>query len=202
MNTIAAEARRQLYYFPILHSRADLGGFEDRVSARAIEKMGREKWEAQCRSIEQGWIGIEQVIDGLHLRYDRCRIYQDGLPICGKELRIVSDLAESGSRNYELLMSLQGQGAILMGTESLELLLDEYLLIKKYLAQDESVEMQEMERKGAELLRRRDQFIAERINASLQPGESGLLFLGLLHSLAGNLAPDITVIYPIVSPLA
>jgi hypothetical protein len=200
MNT--THTQRRLYYFPILHSRADLGGFEDRVSARAIEKMGRQKWEAQCRSIEQGWSGIEPVIDSLDIDYGRCRIYQDGLPICGKELRIVTDLAEAGSRNYELLMSLHGKGATLMGTESLELLLDEYLLIKNYLDQEKSTDMQEMERKGADLLHRRDTFIAERINTTLKSGESGLLFLGLLHSLAGDLSPDIAVIYPIVSPLS
>jgi hypothetical protein len=196
------EADRRLYYFPILHSRADLGGFEDRVSAWAIEKMGREKWEAQCRSIEHGWAGIEQVLDRLDLDYGRCRIYQDGLPICGKELRIVSDLAHAGSRNYELLMGLHQKGATLMGTESLELLLDEYLLIKRFLEQDKSTDMDEMERKGAELLRRRDVFIAERINATLQAGESGLLFLGLLHSVTGDLSPDIRVLNPIVSPLS
>jgi hypothetical protein len=200
MNTTPAE--RRLYYFPILHSRADLGGFEDRVSARAIERMGREKWEAQCRSIEQGWIGIEQVIERLDLRYEACRLYQDGLPICGKELRIVTDLAEAGSRNYELLLALHAKGAVLMGTESLELLLDEYLLIKNYLDQDKNTDMQEMEQKGADLLRQRDKFIAERINDTLKVGESGLLFLGLLHSLAGNLADDIRLIHPIVSPLS
>ena len=196
------EAGRRLIYFPILHSRADLGGFEDRVSAKAIEKMGREKWEAQCRSIEQGWRGIGQVIQGLNLDYERCRIYQDGLPICGKELRIVTDLAEAGSHNYELLVSLHSKGATLMGTESLELLMDEYLLIKNYLEQRAAADTDELERKGADLLHRRDAFIADRINATLQRGETGLLFMGLLHSVTDRLAPDIALLHPIASPLS
>ncbi len=44
------------------------------------------------------------------------------------------------------------------------------------------------------LLERRDRFIAERIDATLKPWQSGIIFLGVLHSLSGKLAPDIEVV--------
>jgi hypothetical protein len=201
-DTARTASLRTLYFFPILHSRADLGGLEAKVAIRAIEKLGREQWEAQCRSIEQGWSRIEEIIENLKLPYERCRIYQDGLPVCGEELKIVSDLARSGSRNHRLLLALVEKGATLMGTESLQLLLEEYRLLKDYLANGEGIDRQEMERKAAELLQQRDAFIADRIDTTLGKGECGLLFLGMLHSVQKLLPPDIHVVSPIVSLLA
>jgi hypothetical protein len=50
------------------------------------------------------------------------------------------------------------------------------------------------------LLQRRDQFIAQRINDTLKDGETGILFLGMLHSLERDLQPDVKVIYPLQRP--
>jgi len=47
------------------------------------------------------------------------------------------------------------------------------------------------------LLQRRDQYIARRINETLRGGETGLLFLGLLHSIRPWLDEDVQVIYPL-----
>jgi hypothetical protein len=47
------------------------------------------------------------------------------------------------------------------------------------------------------LLKRRDQFIADRINDTLCPGETGILFLGMLHSLRHLLDEQIKVVYPV-----
>jgi len=52
------------------------------------------------------------------------------------------------------------------------------------------------------LLDRRNRFIAYRINTTLCTGETGILFLGMLHSLENLLNKDINVIYPVApSPL-
>jgi DNA-binding response OmpR family regulator len=40
------------------------------------------------------------------------------LPVCGRDLEIVAELAKAGSRNHPLLLRLKGRGALLMGTES------------------------------------------------------------------------------------
>ena len=46
---------------------------------------------------------------------------------------------------------------------------------------------------GRSLLDRRDQFIADQIARTLEPGESGVIFLGMLHDLADRLPGDIAV---------
>jgi hypothetical protein len=47
------------------------------------------------------------------------------------------------------------------------------------------------------LIRKRDQYIADRIEQTLQIGETGILFLGMLHALENQLHKDIRVIYPV-----
>jgi hypothetical protein len=52
------------------------------------------------------------------------------------------------------------------------------------------------------LLKERDRHIAQRINTTLGAGETGILFLGMLHNLEGLLDQDIRVIYPISKPIS
>jgi hypothetical protein len=47
------------------------------------------------------------------------------------------------------------------------------------------------------LLQRRDQFIGQRIHETLKNGETGILFLGMLHQLEQYLAPNVKVTYPL-----
>jgi hypothetical protein len=47
------------------------------------------------------------------------------------------------------------------------------------------------------LLKKRDRYIAGRINTTLGKGETGILFLGMFHSLQGLLDRNIRVIYPV-----
>jgi len=70
----------------------------------------------------------------LPLPCERARLYQDGLADCGREKEIVAELAKAGSRNYRLLLRLIEKGAIIMGTESAELLIREYQLMKQFVS--------------------------------------------------------------------
>ncbi|HEY2104754.1 MAG TPA: hypothetical protein VGH29_03155, partial [Candidatus Binataceae bacterium] len=139
------------------------------------------------------WTAIEGALAGLNLRYELVRIYQDGLPVCGHELRIVRELARAGSRNHRLLLAMHQRGATIMGTESAQLVVQEYQLAQQSMAnaQPQGQPRAAEETVARSLLKRRDQFIAERINATLKPRETAIVFLGLLHSLRGMLAPDI-----------
>ena len=47
------------------------------------------------------------------------------------------------------------------------------------------------------MLKKRDRYIAGRINSTLGKGETGILFLGMLHSLKDLLDRDIHVICPV-----
>jgi transcriptional regulator with GAF, ATPase, and Fis domain len=49
-------------------------------------------------------------------------------------------------------------------------------------------------------LKRRDEYIACRINQTHRAGETGLVFLGMLHSLASSLDKGIRVVYLIHPP--
>lgn len=178
-----------------------MGALGEPVRRISIGKHGREVWQRKLNRVEQLWTQIEHAVAALRLDYERVRIYQDGLPRCGRELQIVAELAKAGSRNHQLLLRLKEKGASIMGTESPDLLVEEYELMKKIFALGEPRQVAQEEARQQELkkslLERRDQYIAERINHTLLNQETGILFLGCLHSVAGLLNSDIRVVYPL-----
>lgn len=202
----AADAsRRSLIHIPIIHTQADMGALSQAIKAMTIQKLGQHGWERNVTLIDEIWTRIEEAIDGWSLPYAKVRLYQDGLPVCGREVEIVTELAKAGSRNHRLLLRLMERGATLMGTESATLLVQEYKLVKRILAAGNSQKALLLEARSQalsrDLLKQRDQAVAQRINTTLCPGESGLLFLGMLHSLGNWLARDIHVTHPVFSPL-
>jgi hypothetical protein len=200
------ESARRLFHIPVIHSQAEMGSLSPTIQAMTVRKLGTKGWERNVNLIDGIWTQIEQAIDGLSLPYPRVRLYQDGLPVCGREVEIVSELARAGSRNHQLLLRLKERGATLMGTESAELLVQEYNLIKQTLAVNDTARAARREARHQEgsrsSLKRRDRAIAERINHTLCRGETGLLFLGMLHCLEPWLAPDIQVTHPLYPPLS
>ncbi|MGA2443225.1 MAG: hypothetical protein ABSH08_19910 [Tepidisphaeraceae bacterium] len=188
--TKASRPRRRLYYVPILHTAAELGGLEQEVRRR----MGEEVFLQRQRVINAAWDRVEMWASTLEPSLARCKLYQDGLPICGKEEQIVRDLAARQSRNHRLLLRLIERGATLLGTESPELLLSEYELAKAIVSPD--ADRKALEPVAADLLAKRDAFIAQRINQTLREGEFGILFVGLLHNVHRGLQPDIELIVP------
>ena len=194
-------ASRRLLHIPIIHTQADMGALGEafrralvsklgEAFRRAlVSKLGEQGWQHNVDLVDQVWTAIEKGLAGLNLRYELLRIYQDGLPVCGHELRIVKELARAGSRNHRLLLAMHQRGATIMGTESAELLVEEYQLAQRLAANSQPNAAERTLARS--LLERRDQFVATRINATLKPRETAIVFLGLLHSLHGKLAPDI-----------
>jgi hypothetical protein len=197
---------RTLIYIPIIHTPADMGALRESIQRAKVKRLGRKGWERSVNLVDKLWAQIEHALESLVLAYERVRVYQDGLPICGREGDIVAELAKAGSRNHRLLLRLRDKGATIMGTESSELLVEEYQLLKEVFAspRPEIATRGEARRKALRdsLLKRRDQFIARRINDTLLAGETGLIFLGMLHSLGPWLDKDIRVVYPLQSPLS
>jgi hypothetical protein len=192
--------QRTLIYFPIVHTQADMGALKESVVRATLKIAGRAGLARKTAAIDQIWTEIEAAIDALPLSFDRVRLYQDGLPVCGREAGIVTELAQAGSRNHQLLLRLMAQGAVLMGTEEGDLLVQEYQLARQSLTTGppRAAGIAAKRRALSEaLLQRRDQFIAQQINATLKSGETGILFLGMLHSLERHLHPDVLVIYPL-----
>jgi hypothetical protein len=196
---------RTLIYCPVIHSVVDLGALGKPVQTATHKALGAEAWRRRVHTVDQMWNEIERLIDAMELDPTRTRLYQDGLPICDHELEIVKEMTYKGSRNHRILLRLIGRGATLMGTESAPLLLQEYNLAKRLLdpsqASMDADARDALQMHARELLKARDRFIAERINSTLGPGDTGLLFLGMLHDITPWLDPDIQVAYPLGTPL-
>ncbi len=191
-------SRRRLAYFPIIHTAADLGSLAPAIQGRKLAALGREGVARNAALVEKKWEEMERAVDALLLPPGTVRVYQDGLPVCGHEQSIVSELAGAGSRNHRLLLKLQSRGATLMGTESPDLLVEEYQLATAAYGSGATVgtQLQQKELRDT-LLDRRDHYISNRINETLAAGESGILFLGLLHDVTKYLDPEIQVSYPL-----
>jgi hypothetical protein len=197
-----AMTSRTLFYFPIVHSQSEMGALGQSIMKVTQQKLGRRVWRRKVDLVGRFWSSIEDIVfKNLSLPYALTRVYQDGLPVCDKEEEIVADIARMGSPNHRLLLRLKEKGAMIMGTESAELLIEEYQLAKKILeVKDARAAMKiEAKQKVASnlLLEKRDAFIAARIAGTLQAGETGILFLGMLHNPVARLPADIQVLCPL-----
>ena len=192
---------RALIYIPVLHTEADMGGLAPSLRRVAARKLGRGARARAVDVIARIWATVRETVEGWELRWEKVRLYQDGLPRCGREMEIVTALAGAGSPNHQLLLSLVSRGATLMGTEAPDLLVEEYRLAQQLLLAEQAASGREARqtRRSRLLLVRRDQYIAKRISESLRPGEIGLLFVGMLHTVEPYLAKDIHVSHPIRS---
>jgi hypothetical protein len=187
---------RELIWIPVVHTEADLGNMSERVRQIYVKRVGQAKWEQHVKDVREFWTKVQEVIAKLDLAWERVRLYQDGLPNCGREVEIVNTIAKSGSFNHQLLLKLMERGARIIGTESPELLVQEYELARQLLAPGASAENgkpAECVARNRRILDMRDRYIAERIGQTLKQGETGLVFLGMLHSLKGRLPDDIRV---------
>jgi hypothetical protein len=207
---------RSVIYIPIIHTSLDMGSLAESVRSEYVKRHGEEAWRRHVEIVEQMWTEIERNLDAMALDWGKCRIFQDSLPVCGHESEIVADLAQRGSRNHRLILKLMARGAVLMGTESPTLLLEEYReAIRFQAAPKEPAAPRSGIRKdpvphpsrtpaepprASDLLRRRDQFVAMRIDETLAPGETGVVLMGLLHGLDRYLPRDIAV-RPLVARL-
>ena len=190
---------RSLVYIPIVHTEKDMGTLATQMKDAFVSEHGGEQWNEHWKAIHEMWDGLKVKIQQLKLDYVKTRLYQDGLPACGFEEKIIRDLGARGSKNHQLLIWLMEQGASLEGTEDPNLLIQEYSHIKKILSaateDDKQSAVKEYEAVAKELLLKRDQFISKRIEETLKFGETGLLFLGMLHGVDEILSKDIKVSY-------
>jgi len=176
----------RLIYVPVMHSSAEMGSAAGAYKAAFVARFGEQKWQERCAEFDAIWSAIADAIAALNLNPAATKLYQDSLPVCGKEVALIRDLAALGSHNHRLLAALVDAGATLIGTESPGLLLEEYRLLQSpERAPDEA----------AVLLHKRDRFIAGRIDETLAEGETGLLFMGALHQVERLLPSRIRVEY-------
>jgi len=176
-----------------------MGSAQNEVRLAYVERGGEDAWERSRQAIAEFWDAVERAVDSLRLDYRKMRLYQDGLPVCGLEEKIVRDLSAQGGPNFRILLKLAARGATLEGTEDPDLLRTEYELIMKtaaFGASREAAGLSEGANAGKirELLDLRDRFIARRIDTTLLEGEVGILFLGALHHVVDKLPATIEVV--------
>jgi hypothetical protein len=190
-----------LIYVPILHAQEDAGHRTPLLTRNDRNEVVRRKIDQGPSAVDAMWEGIAAKVAGLHLPWDRVRIYQDGLPVCGNELEVVTRLAANGCRSSRYILQLLEQGAAIAGTEDMELLIREYDLLNQLLMKRSGVGQQEAnavyQASSRRLLVVRDQFIFNRIVGTLQPGELPLVFMGVMHRLDKMLEQEYSVSYVI-----
>jgi hypothetical protein len=197
---------RQLYIIPIIHSRHDLGSLEQSIRDAKSQSTSASMVESNQRVVDFFWNELQHGIESWRLDYSNAIVFQDALPFTGHpdrilEHRIVDELATKGSANHKLVQWLIAQGATLEGTESTELLLREYDVVRKSLAEgvhryDEPADSAATGETIETLLNQRDRFIAGRIDESLNANQVGILFIGMQHRVQDDLQPDFQVSYP------
>lgn len=190
---------RKLIYVPVVHTEADMGSLQHAVKREFLAKYQASDWQKLGAAVREFWEGLEQRIGELQLAHPRTYIYQDGLPACGKEGQIVTDLARQGSRNHQLVLHLIQRGANLVGTESPKLLLEEYQLLQRVFSAPEGEPREAAaaayRKRAPGLLAERDDYIRRRIDATLPDEAVGVLFIGLTHHVDEALPGDIHVSY-------
>ncbi len=163
----------RLIYVPVMHSSVEMGSAAGAYKAAFVARFGERKWQERCDEFDAIWGNIAAAIDALNLDPTTLKLYQDSLPLCGKEVQLIRDLAAQGSHNHRLLAALIDKGATLIGTESPELLLEEYRLLQS---------AERAPEQAAALLQERDTFIAKRIDATLGEGRDRSPFHGRASS--------------------
>lgn len=162
---------------PIIHTAADMMSLRSSIPRdEKDEKFALAQWGKVFRYLRHWSPGF---LKGL-------KVYQDGLPDSSED-NLNKILAQAQSGNYDVLRWLRINSAVIIGTESVQLLGEEYqLLADRYHAPDEELWAQATLKylsRRDQLLADRDAYIAQRIDSTLMPGEAGLLFIGLGHNI-------------------
>ncbi|MDP8214991.1 MAG: hypothetical protein P9M10_07355 [Candidatus Euphemobacter frigidus] len=187
---------RKLIYVPVIHMSADLGSVARQVDKKGIAGFGEEFWRKHRETISKLWDVIFNYFIDLDVK--GFKIYQDGMVADGEVgEKIVEEGVKAGSKNYEIISDLLKRGALLVKTE-------DFPLVKK--ERDRIVRIANAGSTGKKLtayliyrltrdrlLKKRDRYIAERINETLRPWESGILFIGAYHDVIPPLPDNILI---------
>lgn len=187
---------RTLIYVPVIHTSADLGSLAGDVTQRGISDLGEDLWKEHKRIVEDFWKVVSNYFDSIDAF--GMKIYQDGM-IAEGEIgeKIVEESRKKGSKNYELVSRLFKKGAILVRTENFHLVKEECDMLRD-ITQSRSIFQKllgfiKYKLVKIRLLNQRDRFIAQRIDETLGPKETGILFIGALHGVKNLLAQDIQI---------
>lgn len=187
---------RILIYVPVIHTSADLGSLGKAVAKRGIADLGGEVWKEHIKTVEGFWDTISHYFNSMDV--SGMKIYQDGMVAEGEiGQKIVEEGIKAGSKNYELVLMLLKQGAILVKTEDFKLVKEERdSLLKITQSKTMAAKLLGFVRYKLtknKLLNKRDRFIAKRIDETLNQGKTGIIFIGAYHNIKKRLPKDIQI---------
>ena len=187
---------RKLIYVPIIHTSADLGSLAKAVTNRGIAGLGEEFWEKHIMTIDNFWCVISDYFDSLEV--SGFKIYQDGMVADGEVGRkIVEDGIKGGSKNFEIILKLIKKGAVLVETEDFNLVKKErdrlFKMSKAKTMRDKLILSMKYKLNKNELLKKRDEYIAKRIDMTLKQDETGIVFIGAYHNIKRYLSNNFEI---------
>lgn len=181
---------RQLYVIPVIHTRADAGTLGHQLPENAFENAGIQFWQDVEKFVQASFISEQ----GIRLN----KVYQDGLPDYKDEEEVTKTVTEIQSENYKVLRQLRAAGVRPRGTEKPAALEEEYDYLESIQNAKDAKYQQKLiiayTARMGNLLKERDQYIAQRITHDLAQGEIGLLFIGLAHRVVPLLQNKLRVI--------
>ena len=187
---------RTLLYVPIIHTSADLGSLAGDVTKRGIADLGEDVWKEHQRTVEGLWDAISHYFESVNVT--GIKIYQDGM-VAGGEMgqKIVEETAKAGSRNHELVLNLLKRGAFLVKTEDFNFVKEErdrlLALTQAKSITHKLIAFIKYKLVKNRLLNKRDNYIAKRIDETLNNGETGIIFIGAYHNVKKRLPKDIQI---------
>jgi hypothetical protein len=187
---------RTLLYVPVIHTSADLGSIAKDVTKRGIADLGEDVWKDHIKTVEGFWDAISHYFDSVDVT--GIKIYQDGM-VAGGEIgqNIVEEIAKAGSRNHELVLNLLKRGAFLVKTEDFNFVKEErdrlLALIRAKSITHKLIAFIKYKLVKNRLLNKRDNYIAKRIDETLNNGETGIIFIGAYHNIKKWLPKDIQI---------
>lgn len=186
---------RILYYVPIIHSSEDYGSLGSAIRDAFSKEKGEAVFYQIQKEIHKYWRVVEERIDEAIPDARGLVIYQDSLPVGNREkiLALFGHVCEDnpGSPNFRLVKKLLDRGAVLEGTEDMNLVMEQVQIYQRAL---EAPSPNEQARilsahadRSKEILKLRDEFIAKRIRDTLPESAKGILFIGREHDVVSEL---------------
>lgn len=193
---------RKLIIVPMIHMGADHGKAKGEINLARNRLLSKKRLEHHEKTISLFWDNIRNYFQGQDVK--NMKIFQDGLAAEGEIGRkIVKELALKGSRNFMVVSDLVDRGAIAMKTEDIALILQEQSLFLNLLQSQRFfptlVNYLKYRFNKTRLLKKRDIYMAGRINNDLEEGETAALFIGAAHNVICYLDKDINI-FPLKDP--
>lgn len=185
-----------LYYVPIIHTSEEYGALSPAIRQAFISRLGEKMFEKLQEEIHAYWRLVEARIEKTIHNFNGLIIYQDSFPVGPREkiLEFFGHLLRDHpqkSPNFNLVKGLLDKGAILEGTEDMNLVLEQMKIYQLVSGASSPSEQNRILAENAacakEIMRKRDVFIAQRICDMLPDDGRGILFIGRDHDVITEL---------------